>query len=133
MFLENYQKLWLWHMGIWRSSHQRCSVRKGVVGNFGKFTEQHLCQSLLFNKVAGLNLQLYWKRDPGTGIFRWILRNFLEHLFCKTPPGHCFCIWFSLHIYWVVTVIENKKKLLIQSRFKSQLFGLHVFFVFFRK
>ena len=37
-----------------RSSHRRCSVRKGVFGNFAKFTAKHLFQSLFFNKVAGL-------------------------------------------------------------------------------
>ena len=37
-----------------RSSHQRCSLEKGVLRNFSKFTgKQQLCQSLLFNKVAG--------------------------------------------------------------------------------
>ena len=38
-----------------RSSHQRCSVKKGVLRNFAKFTGKgkHLCQSLFFNKVAG--------------------------------------------------------------------------------
>ena len=30
----------------------------------------------LFNKVAGLSLQLYLKRDPDTGVFLPILRNF---------------------------------------------------------
>ena len=38
-----------------RSSHRRCSVRKLVLRNFTKFTGKHLCQSLLFNKVAGLS------------------------------------------------------------------------------
>ena len=33
---------------------QRCSAKKGVLKNFAKFTEIHLCQSLLFKKVAGL-------------------------------------------------------------------------------
>ena len=37
-----------------RSSHQRCSVRKGVLRKFTKFTGKHMCQSLYFNKVAGL-------------------------------------------------------------------------------
>ena len=37
-----------------RSSHQRCSVRKGVLRNVATFTRKHLCQSLFFNKVAGL-------------------------------------------------------------------------------
>ena len=27
-----------------RSSHQRCSVKKGVLRNFAKFTRRHLCQ-----------------------------------------------------------------------------------------
>ena len=31
-----------------RSSHQRCSVIKDVLRNFGKFTGKHLCQSLFF-------------------------------------------------------------------------------------
>ena len=39
-----------------RSSHQRCSVRKGFLRNFAKFTRKYLCQSLFFNKVAGLRL-----------------------------------------------------------------------------
>ena len=36
-----------------RISHRRCSVKKGVLGNFAKFTGKHLCQRLVFNKVAG--------------------------------------------------------------------------------
>ena len=39
-----------------RSSHQRCSIKKGVLRNFAKFTGKHLCQSLFLNKVAGLTL-----------------------------------------------------------------------------
>ena len=36
-------------------SHQRCSVKKGVLRNFAKFNGKHLCQCLYFNNVAGLN------------------------------------------------------------------------------
>ena len=36
------------------SSHQRCSIKNGVLRNFTKFTGKHLCQSLFFNK--GLQL-----------------------------------------------------------------------------
>ena len=48
--------------------------KKGVLRNFAKFTGKHLCQSLFFNKVAGLR-----------PVFMWILRNFLEQLFYRTP------------------------------------------------
>ena len=37
----------------YRSSHRRCSVKKGVLRKFAKFTGKHLCQSLFLNKVAG--------------------------------------------------------------------------------
>ena len=37
---------------------QRCSIKKNVLRNFTKFTGKHLCQSLFFNKVTGLRLQL---------------------------------------------------------------------------
>ena len=32
-----------------RSSHQMCSMKNGVLRNFTKFTEKHLCQGLFFN------------------------------------------------------------------------------------
>ena len=35
------------------------SLRKGVLRNFTNFTGKHLCQSLFFDKVEALNLQLY--------------------------------------------------------------------------
>ena len=41
-----------------RSSYQRCSMKKGVLGNFTKFTWTHLCQSLIFNKAAGLRPEI---------------------------------------------------------------------------
>ena len=37
-----------------RSSHQRCSVRKGIFRNFAKFTGKRLWQNLFLNKIAGL-------------------------------------------------------------------------------
>ena len=53
--------LWSWFVqkvGFYSSSHQSCSIKKGVLRNFAKFTKKHLRQSLFFNKVAGLK-----KRD----------------------------------------------------------------------
>ena len=57
--------------------------KKAVLRNFAKFTGKHMCQSLVFNKVAGL--RLYQKRDSGTGVFLWILRNS-----SRTSLGGCF-------------------------------------------
>ena len=34
---------------------QRCSVKKGVLKNFSKFTGKHMCQSPFFNRIACLS------------------------------------------------------------------------------
>ena len=56
-----------------RSSHQRCTVRKGVLRNFSKFTGNHLCQSLFLNKIAGIPQKWDTKVGPGTqgDTLRW--------------------------------------------------------------
>ena len=73
-FLKSFQKSWKTETA--RSSHRRCSMKKGVLKAFSKFIGKHLCQSLFVNKFAGLSLQLYEKRDCGADIFLLILRNF---------------------------------------------------------
>ena len=57
----------------------------------------------LFNKVAVLNLELYQKRDTGTGIFLWIFRNFQEYLFYKTPLDDCFC---CSTVFWTFSISQ---------------------------
>ena len=47
----------LLHLFIFRGSHCRYSVKKGVFKNFAKFTRKYLRQSLFFNKVAGQSLE----------------------------------------------------------------------------
>ena len=41
---------------FFRSTRPKVFYKKGVLRNFAKFTGKHLCQSLFFNKVAGLLL-----------------------------------------------------------------------------
>ena len=57
---ENVARLPLYLFTYLRSSRQSCSVNKDVLKNFAKFTGKHLCQSITFDKVAGL--QLYLKK-----------------------------------------------------------------------
>ena len=53
-------------------------------------SQENTCTRISFNKVAGWGLQLYEKRGSSTDVFPWILRNFCEHLFYRTPLGNCF-------------------------------------------
>ena len=64
-----------------RSSYQRRFIKKGVLTNFAIFTWKHLCQSLSFNKVAGLR-----PRDSGTG-FPLNLAKILRTPFWQSRSG----------------------------------------------
>ena len=63
-----------------RISHQICSVRKCVLRNFAKFTGKHICQSLFFNKVAGLRPATLLKKRLW---YRFFPLNFAK--FLKIP------------------------------------------------
>ena len=53
-----------------RSSHQRCSVRKDALKNFANFTEKTPVLESLFNKVADLfSPATLLKRDSNKGFF----------------------------------------------------------------
>ena len=60
----------------YRSSRPEVFSKKGVLRNFAKFTGKHLCQSLFFNKVAGL--QDWYRSFPVNFV------KFLKHLFHRT-------------------------------------------------
>ena len=55
-----------------------------------------------------LNLQFYYKRDSGAGVFLQILQNLQEHLFCRTlSPDDYFLWWthFGLHMRKLILVM----------------------------
>ena len=68
-----------WQRQVYDSNQKQSPevfYKKGVLKNFAKFTGKHLCQSLFFNKVAGLRNfakpmpeTLCQKGDFGTGAF----------------------------------------------------------------
>ena len=108
--LNSLNFFWIWTKiseisTVVRSSHQRCSVTKGVLRNFENFTGKNLCQCLFFNKDAGLS--------PAT-LLKKTLAQVLSCEFCKIskntfsyrkPPDDCFL---------VVAVMMRKKVLNIK-------------------
>ena len=71
----------------YRSSHQMCSLRKGVLRNFAKFTGKHLCQSPFLNKVAGLSPAALLKRSLWHRCFPMNLAKFLRTPFLQITSG----------------------------------------------
>ena len=72
------------------SSHQRCSIQKGVLRNFTKFKGKHQC--LFFNKVAGLGRAILLKKNFWHRCFPVNFVKFLRTPFYRTPLGDCFCL-----------------------------------------
>ena len=70
----------------YRSSHQNCSERRGVLSNFAKFTGKYLCQSLFFNKVKGFSLWKVrlWRRCFHVNFVKFLRTPFLQN---RTPLG----------------------------------------------
>ena len=113
-----------------RSSCPERFYKKGVLGNFGKFTGKHLCLRLFFYKVAGLACNFFKKRVSGTCVFLWILRNFQEHLFYRTNPvaasanckltkktlSHILCHVFCLRFLRMHDFSQNTSRLLLPKR-----------------
>ena len=70
-----------------RSSSRRYSLRKGALRNFTKFKGKHLCQSLFFNKVAGLKPATLLKKRLLHRCFPVNFANFLRTLFLQNTSG----------------------------------------------
>ena len=60
---------------------------KHVLKNFAKFTGKHMCQSLLFNKVAGLRPTTLLKKRLRHRLFPVNFAKFLKfNFFYRAPP-----------------------------------------------
>ena len=66
---------------------RRGSVGRGVLRNFVKFTGKHLCQSLFFNKVAGLRAATLLKKRLWHRYFPVNLAKFLRTPFLQNTSG----------------------------------------------
>ena len=62
-------------------------MKKGVLKNLVKFTGKYLCQSLFFNKVAGLSLQLLLKQTLAQVFSCEFYEMFKNNFFTETSPG----------------------------------------------
>ena len=70
-----------------RRSHQRCSIKNGVLKSIAIFTEKHLCQSLFFNKVEGLRPETLLKKSLWHRCFPMNFAKFLRTPFSQNTFG----------------------------------------------
>ena len=93
----------------------RCSLK------FRNFHRRTLVVESLFNKITGFQACNFIKKTP--------IKVFSRESVLRTAL-------FIEHLWWLLLLIRHwitARSYVIQSRFKSRLFGLHVFVAFFRK
>ena len=90
----------------YRSSHQRCSVRKCVLRNLAKFTRKHLCHSLFFNEVAGLRPATSLKKRLWHRCFPLNFAKFLRTPFLQNKSGR---LLLRL-LFWSFILIQMRVK-----------------------
>ena len=110
-----------WAFELSRSIRPEVFCKKGVLGNFSKFTGKHLYQGFFFNKVAGLRPATLLKKRLWHRRFPVNFPKFLRTPFYRTPCDECFsiiqrliwnsyeippndCFWMSL---WIISYIFN--------------------------
>ena len=83
---------------LFASSRPDVFCKKGVLRNFTKFTGKQLCQSLFFNKVAGLRPATLLKKRLWHSCFPV---NFVK--FLRTP-------FFIEHLWWLLLALDASSK-----------------------
>ena len=83
-----------------RSSHPEVFFRKVVLRNFAKFTGDHLCQSLFFNKAAALRPATLLKKRLWHRLFPVSFAKLL-----RTP-------FLTEHLRWLLLHEQNLEYLL---------------------
>ena len=109
----------------YRSSHQRCSMKKGVPRKFVKLTGKHQCQCLFFNKVADLRPGTLLKNKLWHGCFPVSFTNFLGIPFLQNTSGRLLLrvafrdVFRTLSNTWDVVLYKNIERLKTAIFFKT--------------
>ena len=80
--------------------------KNGVLRNFSKFTRQHLCQSLYFNKVAGLACN-FIKKETLAQLFSWEFCEISKNnFFDRIPPAAASVLITDIFQLWRIFLID---------------------------
>ena len=88
------------------SSHPDVFCKKSVLKNFPKFTGKYLYQSLFFNAVAGLSLQLILKKALLLVLSCELCKFFMNIYLHRTPPWLLLEPHDSSNFFFLVTTCK---------------------------
>ena len=106
-----------------KSSHQKRSTKKGVLKNIAKFTGKQLCQSLFFNKVAGLRPATLLKKRLWHRRFPTNFAIFLRTLSWQNTSGRLRLVMSYYH--WRINWTQNFRKQCLQLFYLEAIYHLY--------
>ena len=112
-----------------RSSHRKCSVRKGVLRNFAKFTEKHLCPGLFFNKVVGFSLSknTFSQNTSGWLLLYWNLTDYMLSERLKNTSKTLWFVYYSNRTPYLKLHSPTKNLLTnIPHKYKKELYYISI-------
>ena len=107
-----------------RGSQQRCSIKKGVLKNFTKFTGKRLCQSIFFNKVIKKFLK-FIKKETLAQVFSCEFCEIFKNTFLQNTSGPLLLARYSGNLWSFILVCgwmqkSLKTKFLLEHKKKNQ-------------
>ena len=111
----------------YRSSHRRFSIRKGVLRNFAKFRGKYLCQSLLFNKFAGLRPGILfkkglWHRWFPVSFAKFLNTIFTEYLRATASASNLFWMNFQWKFLTYIAIVSINTSKYMRQNFRKIFF-----------
>ena len=106
---------------VFRSSHHKCSMWKGVLRNFTKFTGKHLCQSLFLIKLQASACNFIkkrlWHRCFHVNFVKFIRTPFYRTL--VVAASSFFKFWFSTNkiSWWKEILMKLSEKAIFKTWF----------------
>ena len=83
---------------------------KGVLRNFAKFTGKHMCQSIFFDKVAGIRPTTLLKKRHWHRCFLVKFAKFLRTPSLTEHLVDCFCSSFYIVVtFGIILIVLDKK------------------------
>ena len=102
---------WTTWITFQRSGCPEVFCKKGVLRNFIKFTRKHLCQSLFFDKVAGLRHATLIIKETLAQVFSSEFYEISKNTFSyRTPLVAAFAFWNILTLFFHENFHVSKEK-----------------------
>ena len=98
-------------------------MKKGVFENFVKIKGKHLCQSLFFNKIAGLGPATLLKKRPWHRCFPLNFVNLLRTPFLQNTSGRLLLYYGTVIKIFVYEAVQIRVNLQLMQRLRWKNLG----------